>query len=125
MAIENQPVCEAETVNHIAIAVSDLQRSSKWYCKIFGLRVIQESDQSVLLGCGESMLVLRRDDNPGTVSHFMFGIDEFNTASLKARLIEQGLQPGVRAVRSEARCGSVAEPNSPADGEYWGYFRFS
>jgi catechol-2,3-dioxygenase len=93
MAIENQPVCEAVTVNHIAIAVSDLQRSSKWYCKTFGLRVIQESDQSVLLGFGESMLVLRRDDNPGTVSHFMFGIHEFNAANLKARLIEQGLQP--------------------------------
>jgi catechol-2,3-dioxygenase len=93
MSIENPPVCEAVTINHIAVSVSDLQRSRDWYCKTFGLRVIQESEQSVLLGFGDSMLVLRVDTNPGTVSHFMFGINQFNAAQLKARLIEQGLQP--------------------------------
>jgi catechol 2,3-dioxygenase-like lactoylglutathione lyase family enzyme len=74
MSIENKPVCEAVTINHIAITVSNLHRSKEWYCKTFGLRVIQESDQSVLLGFGESMLVLRPDATPGTVSHFMFGL---------------------------------------------------
>jgi catechol-2,3-dioxygenase len=93
MSIEKQPVCEAVTINHIAVSVSDLRRSSEWYCKTFGLRVIQESEQSVLLGFGNTMLVLRRDANPGTVSHFMFGINQFDAENLKARLIEQGLQP--------------------------------
>ena len=93
MSIENKPVCEAVTLNHIAISVSDLQRSKSWYCKMFGLRVIQESEQSVLLGCGESMLVLRPDANPGTISHFMLGINQFKAVDLKARLCEQGLQP--------------------------------
>jgi hypothetical protein len=60
---------------------------------MFGLRVIQESAQSVLLGFGESMLVLRPDANPGTVAHFMFGINQFNAVELEARLLEQGLQP--------------------------------
>jgi catechol 2,3-dioxygenase-like lactoylglutathione lyase family enzyme len=93
MSIETHSICEAVTVNHIAVAVSNLQRSRDWYCKTFGLRVIQESDQSVLLGFGDSMLVLRVEANPGTVSHFMFGINQFNAAELQARLIEQGLQP--------------------------------
>jgi catechol-2,3-dioxygenase len=93
MSIESQPICEAVTVNHIAVSVSDLRRSRNWYCKTFGLQVIQESDQSVLLGFGESMLVLRLDANPGTVSHFMFGINQFNAVDLKTRLLEQGLQP--------------------------------
>jgi catechol 2,3-dioxygenase-like lactoylglutathione lyase family enzyme len=93
MSIENTPVCEAVTINHIAITVSNLHRSKEWYCKTFGLRVIQESDQSVLLGFGESMLVLRPDATPGTVSHFMSGIDQFDAASLEARLREQGLDP--------------------------------
>src|ERR1700683_2425807 len=93
MSIENKPVCEAGTVNHIAISVSDLRRSKDWYCKMFGLRVIQESAESVLLGFGESMLVLRSDAIPGTVSHFMFGIDQFDAAGLRVRLREQGLDP--------------------------------
>jgi catechol-2,3-dioxygenase len=87
------PVCTAATVNHIAISVSDLARSSKWYRETFGLRLIQESVQSVLLGFGESMLVLRVDDRPGTVSHFMFGLDSFDAADLEARLRAQGLDP--------------------------------
>ncbi|WP_454719822.1 MULTISPECIES: VOC family protein [Cupriavidus] len=86
-------VCKALTVNHIAISVSDLQRARQWYCRMFGLRVIQASEQSVLLGFGDSMLVLRPDPRPGTISHFMFGIDGFDAASLAARLRAQGLEP--------------------------------
>ncbi len=93
MSVEDVPVCKAITVNHIAISVSDLRRSSEWYSQTFGLRVIQESEQSVLLGFGESMLVLRRDANPGTITHFMFGLEHFDPAGLKARLREQGLDP--------------------------------
>ena len=91
MPIEDAPTCQALTINHIAISVSNLPRSREWYCKTFGLRVIQESDQSVLLGFGESMLVLRSDATPGTVSHFMFGVDKFNAASLEASLRARGL----------------------------------
>jgi catechol 2,3-dioxygenase-like lactoylglutathione lyase family enzyme len=93
MSVENSPFCEAVTVNHIAISVSDLRRSKEWYCKTFGLRLIQESDQCVLLGFGESMLALRPDANPGTISHFMFGIDQFDAANLEARLRDKGLDP--------------------------------
>jgi len=81
MLISNAPVCEAVTVNHIAIAVADLDRSKEWYCKTFGLRVIQESDQSVLLGFVENMLMPRSDATPGTIPHFMFGVDHFHAAS--------------------------------------------
>lgn len=93
MTIEHAPTCEAVTVNHIAISVSDLRRSKEWYCQTFGLRVIQESEQSVLLGFGDSMLVLRPDADAGTISHFMFGIGQFDAATLEARLREQGLEP--------------------------------
>jgi len=58
---------------------------------MFGLRVIQESETGILPGFGESMLVLRPD--PGRISHFMFGIDGFDAASLEARLKAEGLAP--------------------------------
>ncbi|SDS98463.1 VOC family protein [Bradyrhizobium canariense] len=89
----NEPLSKAVTVNHIAITVSDLARSKEWYCRIFGLRVIQQSAESVLLGFGESMLVLRPGDNPGTVSHFMFGLAVYDAGLIEARLAAEGLAP--------------------------------
>jgi len=93
MTHETDSVCDARTVNHVAITVSDLQRSKAWYCRMFGLKVIQESADSVLLGFGESMLVLRPGPNPGTISHFMLGIDGTATPELAARLTAEGLDP--------------------------------
>ena len=84
---------KAVTVNHIAISVSDLERSAAWYCRMFGLRVIQKSGQSALLGFGESMLVLREDPNPGTISHFMFGVEAYDEEALKAYILANGLDP--------------------------------
>ena len=90
---EPEQMVKAVTVNHIAISVSDLSRSTEWYCRVFGLRVIQQSGQSALLGFGESMLVLREDPNPGTISHFMFGLERYDEAALKAQLLANGLDP--------------------------------
>jgi catechol 2,3-dioxygenase-like lactoylglutathione lyase family enzyme len=87
------PELRATTVNHIAISVSDLARSKGWYCRTFGLRVIQESKESVLLGFGDSMLVLREDASPGTISHFMFGTEQYDEEALKAHLLRNGLDP--------------------------------
>src|SRR5262245_6733812 len=88
-----QEPMKAATVNHIAISVSDLERSADWYCRMFGLRVIQKTKESALLGFGESMLVLREDPNPGTISHFMFGLEGYDEEALKTFLLQNGLDP--------------------------------
>jgi catechol 2,3-dioxygenase-like lactoylglutathione lyase family enzyme len=93
VSTNDMSVCEAKTVNHIAISVSDLTRSKDWYQQTFGLRLIQESAESVLLGFGESMLVLRAEGMPGTISHFMFGIDDYDADALRAKLAAAGLEP--------------------------------
>jgi catechol 2,3-dioxygenase-like lactoylglutathione lyase family enzyme len=93
MPLGPDAVCQAQTVNHIAISVSDLQRSKQWYCRMFGLKLIQESEDSVLLGFGQSMLVLRRSTFPGTISHFMFGIDSYVASDLAMRLKAENLEP--------------------------------
>ncbi len=93
MSQDKDAVCHALTVNHIAISVSDLQRSKEWYCRMFGLTVIQESETSVLLGFGQSMLVLRPDPTPGTISHFMLGIDGYIASNLEAQLRAENLDP--------------------------------
>jgi catechol 2,3-dioxygenase-like lactoylglutathione lyase family enzyme len=93
MPQDESVVCFAQSVNHIAISVSDLQRSKNWYCRLFGLKVIQESADSVFLRFGESMLVLRPDGKPGTISHFMFGVDNYAATELETRLKAESLDP--------------------------------
>lgn len=90
---ENALAWTAATINHIAITVSDLDVSREWYCRMFGLTVIQQSDDSVLLGFGEGMLVLRVGDNPGTISHFMFGVRQYDEEALRQHLLDNSLDP--------------------------------
>ncbi|CAG9166522.1 VOC family protein [Cupriavidus pampae] len=90
---ENALAWTAATINHIAITVSDLNVSREWYCRMFGLTVIQQSDDSVLLGFGEGMLVLRVGDNPGTISHFMFGVRQYDEEALRQHLLDNSLDP--------------------------------
>ncbi len=47
MSPDQESVCRARTVNHVTISVSNFQRSKEWYCRMFGLKVIQASDSSV------------------------------------------------------------------------------
>jgi catechol 2,3-dioxygenase-like lactoylglutathione lyase family enzyme len=93
MSNKGNSVCEAKSVNHIAISVPNLARSRDWYRQTFGLRPIQESAESVLLGFGKSMIVLRVEGTPGTISHFMFGIDGYDADALRAELAAAGLEP--------------------------------
>lgn len=91
---ENQALAwRAQGINHIAITVSDLDRSRDWYCRMFGLTVIQQSADSVLLGFGHGMLVLRQGDDPGTISHFMFGVQRYDEEALRRHLLDNGLDP--------------------------------
>jgi hypothetical protein len=78
---------------HVAVSVSDLRRSEEWYRRMFGPRVIQESEESVLLGFGEKHAGVAVGCEAGTFSHFMFGIEQFDAASLEAGLREAGLEP--------------------------------
>ncbi len=87
------------SVNHIALSVSDLKRSKDWYTRILKLKVIQENATFALLQFGNTQLVLRTktkqrpDLVPGTITHFMFGVEPYDEAALFQTLKDQGLTP--------------------------------
>jgi catechol 2,3-dioxygenase-like lactoylglutathione lyase family enzyme len=83
----------AVSVNHIAISVGDLERSTRWYRDLFHLRVLQASERVALLGLGRSLLVLRPAPVPGLIPHFMLGVARYDAAALEARLRSFGLEP--------------------------------
>src|SRR5262245_23440497 len=86
----------ASSVNHIAITVSDLKKSSAWYKELFGLTPEQDTDSVAVLAFGNTVLVLRPGRNPanaGQISHFCFGVKGFNMAEAEAELKKRGLNP--------------------------------
>jgi catechol 2,3-dioxygenase-like lactoylglutathione lyase family enzyme len=48
-------------IDHLNIRVSDLERSSEFYCKVLGMReVFREPPRAVFLRCGSDLLTLQR-----------------------------------------------------------------
>jgi catechol 2,3-dioxygenase-like lactoylglutathione lyase family enzyme len=87
---------KAISVNHVAITVSDLKKSTAWYKDLFGLKAVVETEKMSELRFGPDDgdgLVLRPGQRPGTISHFMFGVSPYNEEALKAELIKHGLEP--------------------------------
>jgi catechol 2,3-dioxygenase-like lactoylglutathione lyase family enzyme len=83
----------ASSVNHIAITVSDVKKSSDWYKELFGLVPEQDTATAAVLGFGNTVLVLRPGQNPGRLTHFCFGVKGFNMAQAEAELKKRGLDP--------------------------------
>jgi catechol 2,3-dioxygenase-like lactoylglutathione lyase family enzyme len=83
----------ASSVNHIAITVSDVKKSSDWYKELFGLVPEQDTATVAVLGFGNTVLVLRPGQNPGRLTHFCFGVKGFNMAQAEAELRKRGLDP--------------------------------
>ena len=83
---------QAVSVNHIAMNVGDVKRSTEFYRDVFGLTVTMQNDKSSALLFGNTGLILRRGEKPG-VTHFMFGINDYDADGLAGTLKARGLDP--------------------------------
>lgn len=79
---------QGNSINHISLYVSNLQRSTDFYQHTFGCTVNKRDGNNQLV-FGKNFLVLRPGNPAGKVDHFAIGVDGFNkdavTADLKAR----------------------------------------
>lgn len=90
---ESSPRITPVSVNHIAITVSDLGRAKDWYTGLLNLKVVQDTPRLGLLRFKDTELVLRPGPHPGTITHFMLGVEPYDEAALKAKLQAHGLDP--------------------------------
>ncbi len=96
---EGGPTFEAQSVDHIALSVTDIGRSREWYVKHLGLRVTSESRTSCFLDCGgRDFVALFKGEAPG-LHHFSFGIAEYDQGKAAERLKAAGLTPKLRGQR--------------------------
>jgi len=83
---------QGNSVNHISLYVSNLQRSTDFYQKVFGCTVNKREGNNQLV-FGKNFLVLRPGNPPGKVDHFAIGVDNFKKESVAADLKSRGATP--------------------------------
>ena len=96
---DSTPTFQAVDLNHVALNVSDVQRSREWYEKHLGLQVIHdEGEQSCALTTGKGWVALFKSERPG-LGHYCFSVDKFDPDEAVAKLKAAGLTPKRREDR--------------------------
>ena len=83
---------QGNSVNHISLQVSNLQRSTDFYQRVFACTVNKRDGNNQLM-FGKNFLVLRPGNPPGKVDHLAIGVDNFNKDSVTADLKARGATP--------------------------------
>lgn len=89
-------VAQGRTINHVSIAVTDVEKSAAFYKALLGLKeVSRPGNGGINLGLSDGFLGLYKLPNPGTVNHFCIGVDNFDPDKMADRLKEQGIAANV------------------------------
>jgi catechol 2,3-dioxygenase-like lactoylglutathione lyase family enzyme len=89
-------VAQGRTINHVSVAVTDVEKSAAFYKALLGLKeVSRPGNGGINLGLGDGFLGLYKLPNPGTVNHFCIGVDDFDPDRMADRLKQQGIQATV------------------------------
>ena len=83
---------QGNSINHVSLFVSNLQRSTDFYQRVFGCSVNKRDGNNQLM-FGKDYLVLRPGNPPGKVDHFAIGVDNFNQDSVTSDLKARGTVP--------------------------------
>ena len=83
---------QGNSINHVSLQVSNLQRSTDFYQRVFGCTVNKRDGNNQLM-FGKNFLVLRPGNPPGKVDHLAIGVDNFNKDSVTADLKARGATP--------------------------------
>ena len=66
---------EMKGLNHVNIGVSDLEKSKKFYCEVFGMAEVYREPHLIFLICGRDILTLQDNYNQKTTEGMHFGFD--------------------------------------------------
>ena len=83
---------QGNSINHVSVFVSNLQRSTDFYQRVFSCTVNKRDGNNQLM-FGKDFLVLREGKPAAKVDHFAIGVDNFNKDSVSADLKARGATP--------------------------------
>jgi len=83
----------ANSIDHLALSVTDVKRSVAFYQQHLGLRITRDGGEgsAFLSTSGSDFLALFRGDTPG-LHHFSFGIPDYNADDASRRIEAAGLK---------------------------------
>jgi catechol 2,3-dioxygenase-like lactoylglutathione lyase family enzyme len=86
-------VAQGRTINHVSMAVTDVEKSAAFYSKLLGLKeVSRPGNGGINLGLGTSFLGVYKIPQPGRVHHFCLGVDDYEPVRIADRLKQQGIE---------------------------------
>jgi len=92
-APEEGSTFEAVGLNHIALRVTDVERSRDFYTKHLGLRVTREwLPGNCFLQCGPQFVALFRGSQPG-MDHYCYSVPDYDQQDAAERLRTVGIEP--------------------------------
>lgn len=92
VAEEVAPTFQATGLNHIALRVTNVQRSRDFYLKHLGMTVSRESAMNCFMTCGDNFVALFRGSEP-SMDHYCYSVEGYNVKEAVATLKEEGLNP--------------------------------
>lgn len=87
---QGDPTFQATGVDHLALTVTDIDRSRRFYERHLGLETTSCSASQCFLSCGRDFLALFRGSQPG-LDHFSFAIEGYRPSDAVSRLEAAGL----------------------------------
>ena len=97
-AAQEEPTFRVTGLHHIALQVTDVERSVSWYRRHLGLVPTSQSNSSAFLDCGPHFLALFRATTPG-LAHYSYGLENYSQSDAAARLRAAGIEPRLRGQR--------------------------
>ena len=92
----------AASLNHVTLAVSDIERSSEFYGRVLGATEVSRQPNGINLGLGgDSFLGLYDIDPPPRIHHFCVGVEGFEIEEAAEELRSVGVAPTIRQDRPE------------------------
>jgi catechol 2,3-dioxygenase-like lactoylglutathione lyase family enzyme len=87
-----EKAAQGATLNHVSIAVTDVEKSAEFYSRLLGLKVVSRpGNGGINLGLGSSFFGLYKLPNPGTVNHCCIGVDNYDADAMAAKLKSMGI----------------------------------
>lgn len=84
-------IFQGNGINHLALSVTDLERSQRFYQRLFGLPLVRQSSQNRFLGVGDNFLALFKGKEPG-MHHFCVSVEGYEAGDALSRLEEAQLE---------------------------------
>ncbi len=85
----------ATGVNHVALRVTDVEKSRDFYIQHLGMKVAREQKgSSCFLTCGDNFVALFRGSQPG-MDHYCYSVSDYDVSTAETKLKREGFNPRV------------------------------